>query len=610
MSADTRTFTPVASKLGRGKAAQSRAKPREATVGHRATDTGRLAAIEQDDVVDTSMNRWLVSGVWLAAVMALVSASTQGAIGVAAMWALPAAVAATMAGLGWPDRPMSRIVGGIGIVWELALIGAYWPFARKDDGPDVTGPMIWPTHSLVILAVLAALALSFVAMFVLPALGLNKKIKQATAATLASAGPADELTGRVSTVLADDAALAPLWREYLAHLRDGDAAAEGGGGSPEASSAISARAVFDVPTVTHSRLRLDLFRNLPGIFTGIGIIGTFSGLIMGLRTFRISQDPQVVQKSLELLMSGVWEAFLVSAVAITLAITVTLVEKIVMSLVVRRLNGFATALDNAHPPRPQVEEEHWMPRLLAALTSIGQAAPAPQPVAANPVGAALTIANPAPLMPATTAALATTPNEEARAVLSAGEYTREAMNAMSELARGLPAALAEHAKGTSQTQQQSVQAMKLLSARLEGVASGIETAGRKTLETVAARMMQSESNMVARQHAVAEHLGELVQRIEALCSLMQHDRVDDSQQAGFGLEPGGYDAPAFDAPPRYADPRYGPSAQPSARRPRELFRQPAVEYEDGNAYDDGEYPARRDSDGRYERGSETGSFGS
>lgn len=575
------------------------------------------------------MNRWLVSGVWLAAVMALVSASTQGAIGVAAMWALPAALAATMAGLGWPERPMSRIIGGIGIVWELALIGAYWPFAHKDDGPGVMGPMTWPTHSLVILGVLAALALSFVAMFVLPALGLNKKIKQATAATTATAGPAEELVERVTTVLADDASLAPLWREYLAHLRTGGAASEEGDATAETSSAVSARAVFDVTTVTYSRLRLDLFRNLPGIFTGIGIIGTFGGLIIGLRTFRISQDPQVVQKSLELLMGGVWEAFLVSAVAITLAITVTLIEKIMMSLVVRRLDTFATALDNAHPPRPQAEDENWMPRLLAALTSLGRATP--PMLATAPIAAAVTTMPIAPMVPMMSAAapLAATytpaeatraPPEPSGALQSIGEHTRDALSAMSELARSLPAALADHAKGTSQTQQQSVQAMKLLSVRLEGVASGIETSGRKTLETVAARMMQSESSMVARHHAVAEHLGELVQRIEALCGLMQHDRVDDSQQAGFGFEPGGYDTPGFDAPtryaePRYADPRYGDPRQGqatngSARRLRESMRQPAVEYEDGNEYDDGEYPARRDVDGRYERGGETGSFGS
>jgi hypothetical protein len=592
---------------------------------------------EQEWVVDTSMNRWLVSGVWLAAVMAIVSASTQGAIGVAAMWALPAALAATMAGLGWPDKPMSKIIGGVAVVWELALIGAYWPFASKDDGPAVTGPMIWPMHSLVTLAVLAALALAFVAMFFLPALGLNKRIKQALAAIT---GPANEMIDRVSAVLESDASLLPLWKEYVAHVRESTDPVNGEDGS----SSVSARAVFDVGTVTHSRLRLELFRNLPGIFTGIGIIGTFSGLIMGLRTFKISQDPQVVQKSLELLMSGVWSAFLISAVAITLAITVTLIEKVVMSLIVRRLDAFATALDNVYAPRPQAEADDWMPRMIDALNALTSqnAQRANTPTQYQAQVATPTIASTTPTLSAETVAtvgtvmtpmspmsplssMAPTPSFSSvetpdkfptqfssgasASMLEMTEQTRQAMLAMTDLARDLPAALAQQAQGSNQTQLQSVQAMKTLSARLEGVASGIETSGRKTLETVAARMMQSEANMVSRHHAVAEHLGELVQRIEALCGLMQHDRADESPNGAFGYDTPSFDAPGFESPSRYAEPGRATGHFVPAR-PRNSNRNPRVEFEDGNEYDDGGYPAPRDSDGRYERGGESGGFGS
>jgi hypothetical protein len=596
---------------------------------------------EQDLVVDTSMNRWLVSGVWLAALMAIVSASTQGAIGVAAMWALPAALAATMAGLGWPDKPMSRIIGGISIVWELALIGAYWPFASKDDGPSVAGPMIWPMHSLLILAVLAALALAFVAMFLLPALGLGKKVNQAIAAVK---GPTNEMLDRVSAVLESDVSLLSLWKEYLAHLRDSNDPDNG----DEGSSSVSARAVFDVGTVTHSRLRLELFRNLPGIFTGIGIIGTFSGLIMGLRTFKISQDPQVVQKSLELLMSGVWGAFLISAVAITLAIIVTLIEKVVMSLIVRRLDEFSSALDNVYAPRPQTETEDWMPRMIDALNALTMqnATRASAPVQAASVqastaeriaetaavsGTVMTPMSPmspmsamTPLVPASSMTMMSAhssadandsperpaTSDAAVAMLELGDQTQQAMAAMTDLARGLPATLAQHAQATSQTQLQSVQAMKTLSARLEGVASGIETSGRKTLETVAARMMQSEANMVSRHHAVAEHLGELVQRIEALCGLLQHDRVDESQNGLFGYESPGLDSSGFEQPSRYSEQRRPAAMYEPTPRSRGMSRQPKVEYEDGNEYDDGGYPSSRESDGRYDRNNDTGSFGS
>ncbi|MCY7315950.1 MAG: hypothetical protein LH480_10100 [Rubrivivax sp.] len=564
--------------------------------------------------MDANMNRWLVSGVWLAAVMALVSASTQGAIGVAAMWALPAALAATMAGLGWPDKPMSRIVAGAGLVWQLALIGAYWPFAHRDDAPGAMGPMTWPLHSLVILGVLIALSLAFVAMFLLPALGLSKRLKQASEAV---PGPAEEARECMATVLQADPELMPLWKEYLALLHPtlDDV------GNPRTSAMVSARAVFELVTVTQSRLRLDLFRNLPGIFTGIGIIGTFSGLIMGLRTFRISQDPQVVQKSLELLMAGVWEAFLISALAITLAIAVTLIEKVVMSLVMRRLDRLTLALDEAYPPEPPMQAtaqnaavtESWMPRLVSVLDALASGrAPAPMAAVANTALMPIADYGDMPMQPGVaTTASAAMPTDLLGPLMDMSQQTRLATTAMAELAGSLPAALAQQFQGASQAQQQSVQAMRALSSRLEGVASGIEVSGRKTLETVASRLMQSEANMNARHHAVVESLAELVQRIETLCGLLQQDRHDgagghamfDSQAA----DGNGFELPNYAGETRRGG--NGAGFQQSAAQGRNAARPSPVNYEDFNDFDDAGYGQPREPDNRYGRGGDGGSFG-
>jgi hypothetical protein len=587
--------------------------------------------------VNANMNRWLISGVWLAALLAIVSASTQNAIGIAAMWALPAALAATMAGMGWPDKPMAKIIGGVALVWQLALFFAYWPFASKDPAPSAMGPMTWPLHALVILAVLAMLAMAFVAMFVLPALALRKKVHQAT---LAVGGDASGLVERVGDVLSTDEGLAPLWREYLAHLQPNAGDAGLNDAATHASSSVSARAIFDVPTVTGARLRLDLFRNLPGIFTGIGIIGTFGGLIMGLRTFRISQDPAVVQKSLELLMGGVWEAFLVSAVAITLAITVTLIEKIVMSLVTRRLDALAMALDQAYPPRPQAAVgEDWLPRMVLALNALQASSqksadvrdgdltpqamvPPPAtfiPEPARVLGPLEAVADKQSMKPISgfTAALpaaASIGPQDSATMLSLSQQTQAAVLAMTELAMNLPLTLADSLHNAGQTQAQSVQSMKALSSRLEGVASSIETSGRRTLETVASRMMQSEANMVMRHQAVAEHLGDVVQRIEVLCGLLQQSVGSEPQQEnGFGYEAPSFNNSAFVPLGAYANQqgqRNGNAYADVPARHRNNGRPPNLEYEDGNEYDDGGYPMPRDSDGRYNRGGDGGSFGS
>lgn len=44
------------------------------------------------------------------------------------------------------------------------------------------------------------------------------------------------------------------------------------------------------------------FYKYQGILTGLGIIGTFSGLIIGLQGFKVTDDAQVVRRSLETLI--------------------------------------------------------------------------------------------------------------------------------------------------------------------------------------------------------------------------------------------------------------------------------------------------------------------
>ncbi len=519
--------------------------------------------------MNSTMNRWLVSGTWLFAVIAVISASTKGAIGVGAMWAMPAAIGVTLAAMGWPDKQMSRVIAAMGVVWQIALIGAYWPFAATDDPTNVAGPMKWSSHSIAILGVLMVLAMCFAALYVAPAIGLIGKIRKAGRSLLQ---PTSDTLDDVALAFSNDPPLTALWQEYLGQVRP----AGEGEGTAAASSFTSARDVFDPMTVSHSRLRLDFFRNLPGVFTGIGIIGTFSGLITGLRAFQISQDPAVVQRSLESLLTGVWGAFLISALAIALAIVVTVIEKIVSSALSHHLDAFAAGLDGLFPPRPQTESEAWMPRLVEALSTLA-ARPAAAPMPAH-LAAQTAQQGPAPETAAHLAAqgfqpmvpMGMSPAAPPAANAGAGQFaapsvelsshmidiaqsTRAATLALSEMAGRMPDLLTQTLQGSNQNHQQASQVMKTLATRLEGVASGIEFSARKTLETVASRLMQSEMNMVSRHHAVADHLGELVQRIEALCGLLQQDRSDSSRSNGNGFG-GDYGS---DDPTAFASPGYG-----------------------------------------------------
>ena len=109
---------------------------------------------------------------------------------------------------------------------------------------------------------------------------------------------------------------------------------------------LPAEAFFSPQTLIDSRLHVEFFKHLPGLFTGVGIIGTFLGLISGLRTFQVSENPGVVRQSLDGLLHGVHEAFLVSVSAIALAMIVTFLEKWLLSGLHRQVQELCYLIDS------------------------------------------------------------------------------------------------------------------------------------------------------------------------------------------------------------------------------------------------------------------------
>ena len=104
--------------------------------------------------------------------------------------------------------------------------------------------------------------------------------------------------------------------------------------------------VFTNDVIVDTPLATEFFKHLPAIFTGVGIIGTFWGVIQGLQAFRISDDPIVVRTSLEELMHYVSAAFIVSAMAIFLAMIATLVEKSLVTVLYGKVEEITARLDS------------------------------------------------------------------------------------------------------------------------------------------------------------------------------------------------------------------------------------------------------------------------
>ena len=102
-----------------------------------------------------------------------------------------------------------------------------------------------------------------------------------------------------------DATLAHLWREYGHTLhRQQDFGADGGRSIDVLRSTVPASTIFTTDAIVDARLWTEFFKHMPGICTGLGIIGTFYGLIRGLQAFQVSVDPNVVRGGLEGLMHG------------------------------------------------------------------------------------------------------------------------------------------------------------------------------------------------------------------------------------------------------------------------------------------------------------------
>src|SRR5262249_37062657 len=143
----------------------------------------------------------------------------------------------------------------------------------------------------------------------------------------------DAKVPKLERAFAIDRLLSHLWQEYRHTLHE-QRAVDAKSGSQEVigiRATVPAETFFNSQAVVDGRLRVEVFKHLPGICTGLGIIGTFIGLINGLSAFRVSENAQEVRTSLEALLHGVFEAFLVSAAAITIAMSITLLEKWLIS---------------------------------------------------------------------------------------------------------------------------------------------------------------------------------------------------------------------------------------------------------------------------------------
>jgi len=152
-----------------------------------------------------------------------------------------------------------------------------------------------------------------------------------------------------------------LWAEYRRSLHTvhaQDAATD----TKAVLATLPAETFFSKETLIDLQINADFYRHLPGILTGIGIIGTFSGLVWGLHEF--TPDPAQALESLPLLLQEVTSAFIGSGLAILAAIFITYKEKSILNKCYRLVEELNKEIDSLHA---MGAGEEYLSRLVKVL---------------------------------------------------------------------------------------------------------------------------------------------------------------------------------------------------------------------------------------------------
>lgn len=214
-------------------------------------------------------------------------------------------------------------------------------------------------YSYLIAVILAAITLGFSLKFVLPALRLRRAFSGVIAALEpVRDGKAEDLRGAIAKGAMASSMFSRVWGEYAQTLHP-----QRSGAGLRWRATTLAETFFTDQALVDNPLKTEYYKHLPGILTGLGIIGTFTGLIIGLGHFDVSLDPGQTQNQLRQLIHSVGHAFIVSAAAITLAMVFTFIEKSLITVCYRQVEEIRQLIDGLFDTGADVE---YLERLVSA----------------------------------------------------------------------------------------------------------------------------------------------------------------------------------------------------------------------------------------------------
>lgn len=195
----------------------------------------------------------------------------------------------------------------------------------------------------VIIVVIVALGF-FAALYVYRAINIVSKLKKQSGIILGLKNETTTVKLQKLDELFTGTSLAHSWSEFAESLHQQKSLVDGELALKDVRATAPAAAFFTEQQLIDIPLNTEFFKHLPGILTGVGIIGTFYGLMIGLNHFDPS-TPEQVTSSVASLLRDVLYAFLGSFTAIAASIFVTWLEKLSIAKCYKYLEQFTAAVD-------------------------------------------------------------------------------------------------------------------------------------------------------------------------------------------------------------------------------------------------------------------------
>ena len=209
---------------------------------------------------------------------------------------------------------------------------------------------------LCVLILALASVIHFIAQYAIRGFVLRRELmKTARSVKQISSQPQAELKSKLSQIFATTR-VRHAWQEFEETLHEQHEWRDDEKHTTAVRATLPAEAFFNDASAIEPWLGSEYFKHLPGILTGMGIIGTFLGLIHGLQGFAPDANSVEVQRSLGNLFDNVGLAFRFSAFAISAAIIITGVEKWLYASCSKWVRELSQALDGLF--RAGVGEEY------------------------------------------------------------------------------------------------------------------------------------------------------------------------------------------------------------------------------------------------------------